>query len=200
MTYQEIIDNIKSLGFSDDAEMEEFMDSGVLPDSINRAITKINLEVPGSAPRNKIYEFDIEDGETEPLYIDMESIDPLFVDFAETAMLRTDAGEDIYRQYNDFDIVNESTVLMEPVAGEYRIQYKADPEKFTGTAEQLDATIPLARKVHHLVPLLAGYYVWLEDEPAKAAQYYNMYETEKNEIVDNSNSSKPRARILAGGI
>lgn len=202
MTYQEVIDNIMALGFSDEAEMEEFEENGVLNASINRAISIINLDVPGAAPRNKEYTFSADEADTEVIYIDMESVDETFMEFADTAMLYMADGSDNYVKFNDFDIINDSTIIFDPTdyAGDFRVLYKAEHEIYTGTDEQKASDIPLARKVHHLVPLLAGYYVWLEDEPTKAAQYYNLYEQRVNEIVAKSQTNKPRMRVLAGGM
>lgn len=199
MTYQQLIDNIKSLGFSDDAEMQEFAESGVLYDSINRAIAEINFAVPGSAPRNKEYTFSVDKEDEEVMYIDMESIDPKFMELAETAMLY--AKDDIYNKFNDFDLMNESTIVFDPTdyEGDFRVLYKVYHDDFTEDSA-LDEEIPLARKVHHIVPLLAGYYVWLEDEPQKAAQYYNLYEQEKTEIELKSQSNKFKCRVLPGGM
>ena len=200
MTYQECIDNIRDLGFSDDAEMEEFGE--LVYNSINRAISEINVAVPGSAPRNEQYDFSVEEADTDLIYIDMEDEDEAFMEFADTAMLYMANGKEFYTKFNDFDVVNESTVLLDPTNynGDFRILYKVAHETFAGTDAQRREELPLARKVHHLVPLLAGYYVWLEDEPTKAAQYYNMYEQRKEEIVQTSQSTKPRVRVLAGGM
>ena len=45
MTYKELIDNIRDLGFSDDSEIDEFEeDVDVIANAINRAITEISIE------------------------------------------------------------------------------------------------------------------------------------------------------------
>ena len=64
------------------------------------------------------------------------------------------------------------------------------------TSDNTEVELPL--KAHHLVPLLASYYIWLEDEKAKAVDYYNQYDKLVQEI--KSNAAKPRARILSGGM
>ena len=61
MTYQELINEIRDLGFSDDSEIEEFAEAGLLYSAINRAITRINLEL---YPIIEKYEFDISDDDT----------------------------------------------------------------------------------------------------------------------------------------
>ena len=135
----------------------------------------------------------------EVMYIDMESIDPKFMELAETAMLY--AKDDIYTKFNDFDLMNESTIVFDPTdyEGDFRVLYKVYHDDFTEDSD-LSEEIPLARKVHHIVPLLAGYYVWLEDEPQKAAQYYNLYEQEKTEIEMKSQTNKFKCRVLPGGM
>ena len=46
--------------------------------------------------------------------------------------------------------------------------------------------------MHHLIPLLAAYYLWLDDDERKAVQYYNNYETELSQIIQNENMPKMR--------
>ena len=196
MTYQEVINNIKSLGFSDDDEMEEFADSGVLYDSINRAITEINVN---SAPNYEKYEFTIEDSDTGFLYINLADMDEMFMEFADTPVLFEKDGSDYYQAFSDYQIETENTVVIDADAnkGSFRIFYKAAHDPLTNVQQYKD-DVPLPLKVHHLVPLLAAYYVWMEDEPAKAAQYYNMYEQKSVEVKNQTDT--PRARIIPGGI
>lgn len=192
MTYQELINNIRSLGFSDDAEIEEFAESGVLYDSINRAITRINLEY---SPILEKYEFDIADEDTGYLYLNLTDVDDLFLDFADTPVLIAKNGSDFYKTFADFDIETENTLVInaDDNKGSFRVFYKQQHEAFTGTTAQLREDLPLQLKVHHLVPLLTSYYVWLEDEPTKAAQYYNMFETEAQTTL--AEKQKPRMRV-----
>lgn len=198
MNYQQCIDQIRDLGFADDEEMAEFNE--VVPHAINMAIAEINNKVPGSAPRNEQYDFTIEESDDEMLYLDMEDIDDAFLDFAQTAMLYDADGTGKYVKFNDFDVINESTVVMDPAyKGDFRILYKAAHETFTGASTQLADELPLARKVHYLVPLLAGYYVWLEDEPAKADEYMSLYKQAVSDLK-NEEEEKPRGRIVGGGI
>ena len=195
MTYADVVQNIKSLGFSDDDEMEEFAESGVLYDSINRAITEINLRL---SPIYERYEFEISDTDTGYLYITMKDVDENFLDFADTPVLFR-RESDMYQKFNDYQIEAGDTVVIDADSnkGSFRIFYKAMHEPFTGDA-QLREDVPLPLKVHHLVPLLASYYVWQEDEPAKAAQYYNMFEQKSVDVAEQE--VQMRARIIPGGI
>ncbi len=227
MIYQELINNIRDLGFSDDAEMEEFGE--LVPNNINRAITEINLEV---APIIERYEFDlkgdtvdsngqiVQKGDTGYLYITMPDIDENFLDFADTPVhysqsyLKKEKNDQgvweeklietpLYTRFNDYEIEANDTIVIN-VDGlklannqtySFRVFYKVLHTPFDGS--QLDTRLPLPLKVHHLVPLLASYYIWLEDEPTKAAQYYNLYEQAKADLTINA---KPRMRVLSGGI
>lgn len=195
MTYQEIINNIRDLGFSDDAEMEEFGD--VIPNAINRAISQINLIVD---PILEKYEFDITNEDDGYVYIVMPDIDENFLDFGDNPVLFEQNGTELYKKFTDYEIETNNTVVINGSEnkGSFRIFYKAEHEHFDGT--QLDTEVPLPLKAHVLVPLLAAYYVWLEDEPAKAAQYYNLYEQESESILSSSTTSKQKAKILSGGI
>ena len=218
MIYQELINNIRDLGFSDDAEMEEFGE--LVQNSINRSITEINLEV---APIIERYEFDlkgdttdsngkvIEKGDSGYLYIPMPDVDSNFLDFADTPVLFSETrlanGETVetplYSRFNNYEIEAEDTIVINVddlhisnnQTYSFRVFYKVLHEPFNGS--QIEAKIPLPLKVHHLLPLLASYYIWLEDEPTKAAQYYNLYEQKKADLTVNA---RPRMRVLSGGM
>ena len=198
MLYSEVIDNIKNLGFADDDEMVEFAESGVLYDSINRAITEINLNI---APIYGTHELEIDDTDTGYLYVVLPDIDPSFLEFTDTPVLYEQNGKDYYQKFSDYQIETENTLVInaDENKGNFRIFYKAAHTTFTGAEAELSEEVPLMLKVHHLVPLLASYYVWQEDEPAKAAQYYNLYE-QKSAEVTNEASAKIRMRIMPGGI
>ena len=207
MTYQELINNIRDLGFGEDSDITDFGDA--VPNGINRAISII----AETYPVIERYEFDIEGTETGYVYITMPDEDDNFLDFAQTPVLFAETSSEgeksRYTKFNDFEIEAGDTVVinadnvtnggkMGDTTYTFRIFYKADPEKFDG--RQLGDDIPLPRKAHHLVPLLASYYIWLDDEPVKAAQYYNQYETSLVNLETRSSDNKPRVRILSGGI
>lgn len=198
MTYEQLIAHVRDLGFGEDSEIQDFDE--VVPNAINLAIAKINLEVPGSAPRNSEYDFSVDEADEETIYIDMEDIDEDFMEFAETPMLYSKEGSSFYLRFNNFDIINESTIVLDETgcAGDFRVLYKVSHERFTGTAAQLREELPLARKVHHIVPLLVAYFVWLDDDSTKAAQYYNLYREAIETLSEAANI--PRGRILEGGI
>lgn len=192
MLYQDVLNQIRDLGFSDDAEIQDFGE--LVPNAINRAITEINLEV---APIVERYEFEIADEDTGYLYLTMPDLDATFLDFADTPVRIRKGDTEMYTSFANYDIEAGDTLVIDQDEhkGEFRVFYKSAHTPFTGT--QTGVEVPLPQKVHHLVPLLAAYYVWLEDEPSKAAQYYNLYEQKKQEMQAGV---KPRMRILEGGI
>lgn len=199
MTYQELINEIRDLGFSDDSEIEEFAEAGLLYSAINRAITRINLEL---YPIIEKYEFDISDDDAGYLYITMTDIDDLFLDFADTPVLFERDGADFYTKFADYEIEADNTLVInaDKNKGSFRVFYKVAHDTFTGKTSQLKEDLPLQLKVHHLVPLLASYYVWNEDEPTKAAQYLNLFESEKAELKEQALARKFKVRVVSGGL
>ena len=199
MTYQELINEIRDLGFSDDSEIEEFAEAGLLYSAINRAITRINLEL---YPIIEKYEFDISNDDTGYLYITMTDIDDLFLDFADTPVLFERDGADFYTKFADYEIEADNTLVInaDKNKGSFRVFYKVAHDTFTGKTSQLKEDLPLQLKVHHLVPLLASYYVWNEDEPTKAAQYLNLFESEKAELKEQALARKFKVRVVSGGL
>lgn len=199
MTYQELINEIRDLGFSDDSEIEEFAEAGLLYSAINRAITRINLEL---YPIIEKYEFDISDDDTGYLYITMTDIDDLFLDFADMPVLFERDGANFYTKFGDYEIEADNTLVInaDKNKGSFRVFYKVAHDTFTGKTSQLKEDLPLQLKVHHLVPLLASYYVWNEDEPTKAAQYLNLFESEKAELKEQALARKFKVRVMSGGL
>ena len=199
MTYQELINEIRDLGFSDDSEIEEFAEAGLLYSAINRAITRINLEL---YPIIEKYEFDISDDDTGYLYITMTDIDDLFLDFADMPVLFEKDGANFYTKFGDYEIEADNTLVInaDKNKGSFRVFYKVAHDTFTGKTSQLKEDLPLQLKVHHLVPLLASYYVWNEDEPTKAAQYLNLFESEKAELKEQALARKFKVRVVSGGL
>lgn len=199
MTYQELINEIRDLGFSDDSEIEEFAEAGLLYSAINRAITRINLEL---YPIIEKYEFDISDNDTGYLYITMTDIDDLFLDFADMPVLFERDGANFYTKFGDYEIEADNTLVInaDKNKGSFRVFYKVAHDTFTGKTSQLKEDLPLQLKVHHLVPLLASYYVWNEDEPTKAAQYLNLFESEKAELKEQALARKFKVRVVSGGL
>ena len=192
MTYQDLIKNIRDLGFSDDAEIDDFGE--LIFNGINRAITEINYEV---APIIERYEFDITEDDTGFLYIEMPDVDDNYMSLTDTPVQIQKGDTEMYVRFNDFEIEAQDTIIIDQdnISGTFRIFYKAAHTPYDGS--QLLEELPLPKKVHHLVQLLASYYIWLEDEPVKAAQYYNLYEQKK---ADFTVDAKPRMRVLPGGI
>lgn len=199
MTYQELINEIRDLGFSDDSEIEEFAEAGLLYSAINRAITRINLEL---YPIIEKYEFDISDDDAGYLYITMTDIDDLFLDFADMPVLFERDGANFYTKFGDYEIESDDTLVInaDKHKGSFRVFYKVAHDTFTGKTSQLKEDLPLQLKVHHLVPLLASYYVWNEDEPTKAAQYLNLFESEKAELKEQALARKFKVRVVSGGL
>jgi|GEM_PF-1158009 len=64
---------------------------------------------------------------------------------------------------------------------------------YSGTPD--DFEIELDHDVLPLVPLLASHWIWLDDEPAKAAMYWNEYDVLKNQILQNSEDTITRPRL-----
>lgn len=83
-------------------------------------------------------------------------------------------------------------------AGAFDIYYSAKPEKITsGTSDTY--ILPLDADVAELLPLLASYFIWLDDDERKAVMYWNNYEDLKNQILALGHQNKPvTARVKTG--
>lgn len=195
MNYGELKQELVNFGFSDMEELDEFAE--VVPYAINRAITEINLNV---CPIVGIYEIEQDGTEDALLYYDIEELtkdgDTIkFLEFADTPVM---VGTTYFKRFNNFEIENEKVLVMDgSIKGNFRVYYKKAHTPFE-LADDDEKEIELPLKAHYLVPLLAAYYVWIEDEKALAVDYYNQYERLAAEL--KAGRSKVRGTILSGGI
>lgn len=197
MNYGEIKQNIISLGFAEQGDYDEYEELGYTYDSINRAIQTIAVTFPFVAK----YEFEIDAEDTDVRYIDMTSVDEGFIDFGETPVLFEKNGEDVFRKFGEYQIEMGHNIVIEEknVDGSIRIYYKKQPTVIDSETE--DTFVPeIPLKVHHLIPLIASYYLWLDDDAAKATQYYNMYETALAAELQNETAPKGRIATEWGGL
>ena len=69
-----------------------------------------------------------------------------------------------------------------------------------GEDTQDEFDIEIAPEYEHLVPLLASYHAWLDDDIQKATMYYNEYEQERNSLQAklNEQKNKAKARVVGG--
>lgn len=208
MNYAEIKQNLISLGFAEDTDYEEFEELGYTYDAINRAISQINTIFPYVAT----YEFEIDNSEDDILYLHMDRIDKDFLSFADTPVFyakneKSDDGYEevaLYKAFSGFDVERDNTLVIdtEKIHGNttdsnlywsFRVFYnKRCTQISSDTSDSFIPEIPL--KTHHLVPLLAAYYLWLDDDERKATQYYNMYETELSMVLQKQN--QPRMKVI----
>lgn len=191
MNYGQIVDKIKYLGFADDLDMDEYTEA--IPDKINLAISEITNEV---APIIAYYEF-TQDGKNDTLlYYDMDELtkengESIFIDFDTVPVLW---GEHKYIRFNDYEIQGNTLIIDGSIEGNFRVFFKREHPRYTeDTEDDAECLVPL--KAHYLIPLLASYYIWLDDDPVKAVYYYNEYEKESAKLLQSSTRTKPRGRI-----
>lgn len=195
MNYGQLKNEIRDLGFSEDAEIAEFAD--IVPNSINRAITEINLTV---CPITGTYQIEQDGTDNDLLYYDIEELTKengivKFLEFADTPVMY---GDSVYKKFADYEIEREKILILDgSISGKFKVFYKKAHDPFNTESDD-SVELPLPLKAHHLVPLLASYYIWLEDEKAKAVDYYNQYEKLSQKVMESSTDN--RVRILSGGI
>ena len=197
MNYKEIRDRIRDLGFVTDSEIESIDEAGTLiPNAINNAISEINRTI---CPLIGKYEF-VQDGtETDLLYYDMEELTKVgnvvkFLELAEPPVMH---GTGVYKRFSQYEVERDKIVIIDgSIAGNFKIFYRKQHSQFDeNTLDGVECELPL--KCHDLIPLLASYYIWQDDDVSKAAVYYNMYLDEKANFV---NEIKPKFKIMGGGI
>lgn len=132
MTYKELKDQIRDLGFEEDISMDEYKE--IVVNACNRAVNIILKTVVSNI--EGYFKFENEEWEfPKPISITVDTAD--------------------------------------------------------------DSIIDMPDKVIDLIPLLAAYYVWLDDDERKAVYYYNQYDDLKNQILAECQGGS-KARIVGG--
>ena len=194
MNYGELKTNIKALAFEEDETITEYEENDVIPTAINRAISMIAEKVPIV----KRYEISQDGTDEDTQFYDFTRVVKDFLSFEKLHPVRIDDGN-VYKPFGEYEIENDEVLVIPGSAsGTFRVFYRASHTPYVSGGSMDDVEIPLKKKVHHLVPLLAAYYVWLDDDATKAAQYFNMYETEEGVALSAENN--PSMVILGGGL
>lgn len=60
-----------------------------------------------------------------------------------------------------------------------------------------DRVIELPDNIIELVPILASYYIWLDDDQVKSVMYWNSYDSMRTEILTGALNNR-RATIIGG--
>ena len=116
-----------------------------------------------------------------------------FIEFADKVI----EADGSYTSLSNFNVERNSTIVLDGLKeAEYTIFYKKLHTEIT-TATLDSVELELDNDLHYLVPYYACYFVWLDDDERKATQYYNMYETRRNEILGRE--TKQIATIEVGG-
>ena len=189
MNYGQIKQNLISKGFVEESDYDEMEELGYTYDAINDAISQIQMLFPQVAK----YEFEIDETDTGILYIDMTDRAG-FLELAETPVVFEANGEEVFRKFGDYYVEMGHTIVMkaDDYAGSFRIYYDKACTTITNTTP--DTFVPeLPTKAHHLIPLLAAYYLWLDDDERKAIQYKNDYEEAL--VLLQQKEQLPRMRV-----
>ena len=190
MNYGEIKHNIISFGFADQSDYDEYEALGYTYDAINQAIMQLNEQFPYI----DTFEFEIDETDEGPYEIDMGARDGFLELAKDTPVVIEVNGKDVFKPFGAYEVKKDRILHInaDENKGTFRVYYnRACTTINAETADTFTPELPL--KAHRLIPYLASYLLWQDDDPTKAAQYYNSYEIGKNEIVQKENA--PRMRV-----
>lgn len=108
---------------------------------------------------------------------------PVFIDFLD----KVQEGDDSYLSIKDFQTEKRHVLVLDGLEkAEYTIFYRKNFVPFTSSRS--DAyEVELDYDKEHLLPLLAAWYVWADDEPTKAAKCKNDYEDYAESLLKEAN-------------
>lgn len=192
MLYSEVEEQILSLGFEDSSVLTDTNYQKVFRDGINKALTFINVEFPiiGEYTHS-----------LDGTGVDLDEID--FADLTDfDVLLNATIKEEVggryqIRPFSNFELVQDSIVFVSQTNnGEITFYYRKRPTLVTTSTP--DATVmTIHYKAEQLLPLLAAFYIWNDDDPEKAAKWKNDYEDMKTLILRTT--QRPIPLTFTGG-
>lgn len=192
MLLSEAKEQILSLGFEDTSVLEDTNYQKVFRDGINKALTFINVEFP------LIGEYT---HSLDGTGVDLDEID--FADFSDfDVLLNATIKEEVggryqIRPFADFELVQDTKVFVSQTNnGEITFYYRQRPT-FITTSTTDGTTLTIHYKAEQLLPLLACYYIWNDDDPEKASKWRNEYEDMKSIILRTT--QRPIPLTFTGG-
>lgn len=74
------------------------------------------------------------------------------------------------------------------------------PSEMENITEETEDTfeIDLPERVIYIVPILASYYIWLDDDQVKAVMYWNQYDSLRTQIQDEARSRNYNCEFYGG--
>lgn len=191
MNYGEIKHNIISLGFAEQSDYDEFEELGYTYDSINRAMRQLQDYFPYKAS----FDFEIDETDTGIIRIDMRDRDG-YLSLVDTPIMFERDGEELWRTFSEYEIEMDHIIVFkaDDYKGSFRVYYNKLCTPIDETTP--DTFVPeLPTAAHHLIPLLASYYLWMDDDERKAFEYRNDFEEKL--AVTKQQADKPRATVMA---
>lgn len=192
MLLSEVKNELLSLGFEEVGLLSGADYQAYFRDGINKALKFISVEFPvvgrydvtvtGS---DEIEEFDLADNTD-------------FASLIEAKIKKEVEGVIRLMPFSDFQLVQDSIVYVSAgVEGDITFYYRTRPTLIT-TATPDNTVMTINYKAERLLPLLAAYYIYADDDKEKAAMWKNEYEDQKNIILART----PRFKTLTftGGI
>lgn len=182
MTYKELKERIRDLGFEDDNALSDNLE--LIISGVNTAINHIAQTV---SPILDVYVIE-QDGTAAGIQrYPMKELVKNFMGFYKKPTI--EENERLV-PFDDFDIeMRDRLVIKGSFSGKVNVYYKKKPTQITADTED-DFELELDESIQELVPLLAAYHIWLDDDDVKATYYYNLYETRRNELITANTPDK----------
>ena len=121
-----------------------------------------------------------------------------FLAFASPPLRESDGNAPVYDGY---DVEGNDLLLSRNLRGVYKVMYQRKirlPNRETKPSANGE-TIDLDEELCSALPLLVASYVWLEDEPERAAYYKSLYNERISEISQNKRDYKVTKTINTNG-
>lgn len=177
MNYGEVKSHIQSLGFEDSAAMAEYQD--IIINSINRALNIINTTVKPVISEYSHTQDGTGTGLTE---LDMGTLVNNFERLDGQVIKTYDGSKTVF---NDYSVEQDRIYFSAAEPGVFLFPYRIKITEVTVSTQDSEE-LTISYSVEQLLPLLASYFVWIDDDVEKATIYQNMYDDLKAQILQKT--------------
>ncbi|MEL7569440.1 MAG: hypothetical protein AAGU14_02655 [Eubacteriaceae bacterium] len=199
ITWNDIKQSVNRLMFLDPSEIDEGYNSLEYKDAVIEAANFALIELSKIFPVLCCYDEISQSESDEDGYntYDMFELVDDFAGFSDDAPVLISDDELGWVDCPDYQILLDRYLyIKKSIDGDFNIIYKKALTKITSATDD-DSEMELNAEVCNIMPLLIAYRVYKDDDPYKAAQYFNEYMNARAETAEIK-TIKHRATVSGG--
>ncbi|GEM_PF-6812198 len=198
ITWKDIKQSVNRLMFLDASDIDDYYNSVEYKEAVIEAANFALIELSKIFPALKTYTITQSESDEDGYntYDMLELVDD-FAGFSDDAPVLMSDDELGWVDCPDYQILLDRYLyIKKSIDGDFNIIYKKALTKITSATDN-ESEMELNAEVCNIMPLLIAYRVYKDDDPYKAAQYFNEYMNARAETAEIK-TIKHRATVSGG--